>query len=363
MRQRSWTKAVFPGTLAVLSAAVVLLSGSMAWAQSLVLYCGRSKTLIEPLLERFEQETGIDVQVRFGSDAELLATLNEEGSRSPADVAWFNTTGALGAADSAGLLTQLPQDLLQRPAAFVPSSGRWVPITTRFRVLAYNAQRVSQADLPESVMDLPKLKQLKGRIGWTPSYPSFQDFVTAVRILHGKEAAKAWLEGVKALEPVAYSSNTPMIQALKAGEIDVALTNHYYVLRLLHPSGKVKLEDLEQAESRKALEAAQQADAPVKMHHFAPGDAGNLALVTGAAILRHGDQPEAARRLLSFLLSPEAQRFAAWSVHEYPVVHGTETPSYLLPMERVIMLSPAFDFEQLRHLDQTLELLREAGLF
>src|SRR5437764_1180960 len=59
----------------------------------LVLYCGRSKVLIEPLVERFRKESGVQVKVRYGTDSEVLATLGEEGDRSPADMFWANTTG------------------------------------------------------------------------------------------------------------------------------------------------------------------------------------------------------------------------------------------------------------------------------
>lgn len=198
----------------------------------LVLYSGRSQTLVEPVLDRFRDETGIDVRARYGRDAELLAALEEEGTRSEADVFWANTAGALGAANNAGLLTELPDSLLQRPGAYVPSSGRWVPVTVRFRVLAYNPDAVSESELPVSVMALPEMESLRGRIGWTPTYSSFQDFVTAMQLVHGEDTTRAWIQGVRALEPKAYPSNTPMLEALLAGEIDVALTNHY--LSLIH---------------------------------------------------------------------------------------------------------------------------------
>lgn len=325
---------------------LAVVSPAMA-AEPLVVYSGRSKSLVEPLIQRFEAETGIDVQVRFGRDAEILATLAEEGSASPADVVWFNTAGALGMANNRDLLAPLPSELLSRPSAFTPSSGKWVPLSTRFRVLAFNSRNVKESDLPASVLDLPKLQQYKGRIGWTPTYSSFQDFVTALRLAQGEDVAKQWLAGMQALDPKAYTSNTPMIQALAAGEIDVAITNHYYVLRMQQGSRG---------------QAPADAAVPVKIHTFQPGDVGNLALVTGGGVLQQSDNHDAAHRFLAFLLNPESQRFAPENVHEYPVVTGIELPDYMLPMDRVLELSPDFDFERLRELDATLQLLREAGL-
>lgn len=313
-----------------------------AAADELVLYSGRSQTLVEPVLDRFRDETGIEVRARYGRDAELLAALSEEGARSRADVFWANTAGALGAANNAGLLTELPDSLLARPGAYVPSSGRWIPVTVRFRVLAYNPAAVSNEALPASVMDLPAMGQFRGRIGWTPTYSSFQDFVTAMLLVHGEDSTRAWIQGVRALEPKAYPSNTPMLEALLAGEIDVALTNHYYVRRITEG-------DADGAES-------------IAVHRFASGDVGNLALVTGAGLLETGAHDANAARLLSFLLSEEAQAMLAETVHEYPVLRDAPVPAYLLPFDDAARLGPDLDFERLRDMEGTLRLLRDEEL-
>ncbi len=309
---------------------------------ALVIYAGRKQALVEDLVARFRAETGVDVQARYGSDAELIAALEEEGDRSPADIFWANTAGALGAARSADLFTDLPDSLLQMPSAYVPSSGQWVPVTVRFRVLAYDPDTVDPATLPASVLDLPAAEALRGRIGWTPTYSSFQDFVTALQIQHGEAATRDWLEGVRALDPKAYGSNTPMLEALAAGEIDVALTNHYYVLRM--------------------LDGADGADPPVAIHRFAPGDAGNLALVTGAGVLGTGSYRANALRFLAFLLAPETQALFADEVHEYPVLRSVAVPPTLLPFDEAEVLGPEMDFERLRDLDGTLRLLRDQDL-
>ena len=315
-------------------------------AGPLVVYTGRSEALVGPLVERFRAATGLEVEVRYGKDAELLAALQEEGGASPADVFWANTAGALGAATEAGLFVALPDSLTARPAAFVPSSGLWVPVTTRFRVLAYSPARVDSAALPASVLELPRQAALRGRIGWTPTYSSFQDFVTALRLTQGEAPTRMWLSEMKGAEPKAYPSNGPMLEALAAGEIDVALTNHYYVAR------------------RIAADTARAAGTPpaVAVHHFAEGDPGNLALVTGAGVLATSARRAAARRFLAFLLSDAAQSEAAATVQEYPVVRGATLPPTLLPLDRAVSLSPTLDFERLRDLDATLQLLRAEEL-
>jgi iron(III) transport system substrate-binding protein len=332
-----------------LTALVVLLLASGcrptgdASGERVVVYSGRSQALVDGFVESYRAESERDVQVRYGRDAELLAALAEEGGRSPAGIFWANTVGALTALAQQGRLIPLPDSLLGRPAAFAPSGGRWVPVTVRFRVLAYHPERVDPAALPASVMDLPGVSALRGRIGWTPTYSSFQDFVTAIRAVHGDAAARQWLDGMRALSPNAYPSNAPMLEALMAGEIDLALTNHYYILRV--------------------TEGAREGVTPaLATYHFASGDVGNLALVTGAGILDTSTNPEGAARFLSYLLSPAAQAEAARRAFEYPVVRGAPVPAGSVGFDDALRLGPDLDFDQLQDLDGTLRLLREAGL-
>ncbi|WP_287417330.1 iron ABC transporter substrate-binding protein [Oceanithermus sp.] len=342
---------------------LLLVFSLPAMAQPLVIYSGRSKALVEPLVKRFEAQTGVRVKVRYGKDAQLLAVLQEEGARSPADLFWANTSGALSEAARRDLLARLPDDLLQLPARFVPQDGRWVPVTVRFRVLAYNPERVDPGTLPRSVLDLPGVESLKGRIGWTPAYSSFQDFVTAMRKLEGDPAARAWLEGMKALQPKAYPSNTPMLLALASGEIDVALTNHYYVYRLQRGGAEGEYEGPEEEEEEEENEASPAGrDLPLDMYHFAPGDVGNLALVTGAGVLQRSKNRDLALAFLRYLLSSDAQEYTAESVYEYPVVPGVRTPDFMLPVREALELSPEPDFGRLEDLNGTLNLLRELDL-
>jgi iron(III) transport system substrate-binding protein len=362
-----------PSLALVLVAATLLLSAcgggesSGASSEALTVYSGRSQPLVDGLVERFEEQSDVDVETRYGTDAQLLSVMQEEGSQSPADLYWANTTGALAQAQQANLLAQMPDSLTQQTAAFQPQSGRWSPVTTRFRTLAYNSEAVDTTALPSSVMELPQLSQFEGRIGWTPTYSSFQDFVTAMRATHGEDSTRAWLDQMQQLNPKSYSSNTPMIQALADGEIDLALTNHYYVLRLKHGGGEGEYEGEEHEEEsgeseEEAAEESTRPDAPVEMYRFADGNVGNLALVTGASVMRQSRQKQQAQQFLQFLLSPQAQQFAAQQVNEYPVVEGVQVPPYMMPVERALSLSPDLRFRELQDLDATTQLMQEAGL-
>ncbi|MFB6345070.1 MAG: hypothetical protein ABEK50_04760 [bacterium] len=154
-----------------------------------------------------------------------------------------------------------------------------------------------------------------------------------------------------------------MVRAIAAGEIDLALTNHYYVLRLKYGGPEGEYEGEEDEEHEEAEEMEPTSGAPVKMYRFKQGDPGNLALVTGAGILTQSDRKKQARKFLKFLLSKKSQSFVAHKVKEYPVVTGTTVPEYMLPVEKALSLSPDFDPGSLSELDATLEMLRNEGVF
>ena len=344
-------------SLIVLLAGLMMTSCAQQSSEELVVYSGRSQALVDQLVEDFNKQSNIDVEVRYGNDAELLAVLNEEGEQSPADVYWANTTGALAQASQNDMLVTLPDSLTSKPDAFKSSSGKWIPITARFRVLAYNPDTVDPEDLPESVLDLPNRSDFEGRIGWTPTYSSFYDFTTALRVVNGEDAAKSWLNDMQQLNPKAYSSNPPMIQAIMAGEIDMGLTNHYYVIQTKYGGKEGYFEDHEHYGEKEP-----DPNANIETYHFADGDIGNLALLTGAAQLKTAENSEAAQEFLGFLLSRQAQKYAATLVNEYPVTGGVDLPDYMLDAEKALKLSPEYDYEQLQQLEQTLSLLREVGL-
>jgi iron(III) transport system substrate-binding protein len=326
-------------TLFTIASSLALLS-VQAQTNELTVYTGRGKGLVDPLVQAFQAETGIKINVRYGTDAQMLAAVQEEGAKSPADIFWANTSGTLGILAKSNTLTTLLPTLTNKATGFVPDSKRWVPLSIRFRVLAYNPAKIKPEQLPSSVLDLPKIAALKGRVGWTPAYASFQDFVGAIAAIHGDAKAKEWLNGMKTLEPKAYgTSNTQMLEALRAGEIDVALTNHYYILRFV------------------------KAGYQINTHYFQNNDVGSLALVTGAGVMRSSKNAVNANRLLNWLLSAKAQQFFSGEIFEYPVIKGAILPSNMLPLDQMLGRSPKIDFDKLAdYVDNAQKLLREAGL-
>jgi iron(III) transport system substrate-binding protein len=312
-------------------------SGDDPGPEGITIYSGRIAPLIGPAIDMHEAAVGRDIQVRFGDSAQLATTLIEEGDGSPADVFFSQDAGALEAVGAEGLLTELPPDILHEvPPRFRAGEGNWVGISARSRVIAYDGRELSPEDLPSSVLDLTD-PEWEDRVGWAPTNASLQAYVSALRAREGEDIARQWLEGMVANGVQAYESNTPIRDAIAAGEIDVGLINHYYVAQ---------------------AKAEQGSDYPVDVH-FPPNDLGSLVNVAGIGILESSERKDEALEFIRFLLGKRGQGYFVESSKEYPVVAGMPQPDGVPPLER--LPSPEFDLGDLGDLEETLALMQETG--
>jgi iron(III) transport system substrate-binding protein len=306
---------------------------------ALVIYSGRNDDLVGPLVERFEEQTGIETEVKYAGSAELAATITEEGKASPADAFFSQDAGALGALQDESLLAELPAATLNKvPKAFRSGEGRWVGTSARARVIGYDKRKLQPGDLPDSVLDLTD-EEWKGRIAWAPTNASFQSFVTAMRAELGEERTKAWLEGMLANDVQVYENNIAIRDAIANGEIDAGLINHYYVAEAIAEEGE---------------------DYPVGIYEPTGGDVGALVNVAGVGILASANQAAKARQFTDFLLSEESQRYFADELKEYPVVEGVPADPSLQPLDEIE--TPEIDLSQLDDLQGTVKLLQETGV-
>ena len=306
---------------------------------SLTVYSGRDEEFIGPLFERFQDDTGIELEVRYGDSAELAATILEEGEASPADVFVSQDAGALGVVAADGLLTEIDDEILQRvDERFRSPQGLWVGISGRARVIAYNTETVSGAELPDTVFDLTG-PEYEGRVGFPPTNASFQAFVAAMIISEGEETTRDFLQGLADNEPRLFESNSDTVRAIAAGEIDLGLVNHYYRFEVEAEDGPI----------------------PVENHFLAGGDPGALVNAAGAGVLATSEAREAAMRLVDYLTADEGQTYFATETYEYPVVPGVEPGEELVPLDEIE--SPAIDLSDLGEtLEPALRLLAEVGL-
>lgn len=329
-------------------AAVMALAGctpqesqkNAAGSQTLTIYAGRSKELVDGIIERFKKESGLNVQVKYGKTSDLALVLQEEGPNSPADLFWAQDAGALGAVSQAGLFEDLaPAVLGQVDTAFKNDHAHWVALTGRARTLAYSTIRLTPASLPTSILQLTDPKW-KGKLAWSPENASFQSFVTAMRKTQGEDKTRAWLEAMKKNEPKAYPNNAAIIEAIAAGEADLGLPNHYYLLGFKDKDPNY----------------------PVAQTFFAQGDAGNLVNVSGAGILKASKNKEAANAFLNFILSKAGQTYMANDEFEYPVITGVSLHSGLTPFSELQKVKMNVDLNSLSDLKGTLALLKSTGI-
>lgn len=313
-------------------------SGSEAEATgSLVVYSGRSKALVEPLVTQFTEQTGIQVEVKYGGTSQLAIAIMEEGAQSPADLFWAQDAGALGALGNSGLLRSVPSDVMgMLDASFLNASGTWIATSGRGRVLAYSSVRADTSSLPQSVFDLTDPKY-KGRVAWAPSNGSFQAFVSAMTEMHGVDRTREWLAAMRDNGAVAYTNNNAILQGIAAGEADYGITNHYYLLR----------------------NKAQDANFPVEQTYFTNGDVGNMLNVAGVGLLASGKNTVSADAFLAFILNQESQLYIATEVFEYPVIAIEQGSGSIDPARAA---APVLDLEKIADLEATVALLREVGL-
>ena len=318
---------------------VAVLPACTSDGERLTIYSGRSEDIIEPLLVEFADETGIDIDVRYGDSADLALLINEEGDQSPADVFLSQSPGAVGFLDQQGALAPLDESILDLvDAENRASDGNWVGISGRVRVLVYNTDDVDPADLPESVLELTD-PAYEGDVAVAPSNASFQDFVTAMRSELGDAEAEEWLTGMADNDSPVYANNTAIVEAVGRGEVPMGLVNHYYNVRA----------------------QAEDPSVPSENYTFPDGDIGSLLIVTAASVLETSDLPEEAEQLIEFLLSEDSQEFYSEETFEYPLAAGVEPAASLAPLDTLSV--DTIDFDELGGgLERTRELIEESGL-
>ena len=327
--------------LVALLAAAGLGACSSGDDDKLVVYSGRSENLVRPILERFEEETGVDIEVRYGDTAELAAAILEEGDNTRADLFFSQDAGALAALANRDLLAELrAADLEIVPERFRDPDGRWTGVSGRARVIAYSTERVPEADLPDDIFELTDPKWA-GKVGLPPTNASFIAFVSALTEQYGAERTEQFLTDLKANGLKTYDNNIVTIEAIADGEIDLGLVNHYYLYS----------------------EFEERPDLPVA--NFFPGQrtggAGTFVNVAGIGILDGTSKRESADRLVAYLLGQTAQEYFSEETTEYPLREGVAASDQLPALDSIRTIEvPLSDLG--KDLEASLDLINEVGL-
>lgn len=276
-------------------------------AEEVNIYTTRQEVLIRPLLDRFEQDTGIRANVVFTKEG-VVERMKSEGANSPADAILTADVGWLLVAKSEGLLRPIQSEVLNSsiPAQYRDPEGAWYGLAVRARPIMYAKDRVDPSEL-STYEDLADPKW-KGRICVRSSSNIYnQSMVSSMIAANGAEAVEEWAKGFVAnfaRDPA--GGDRDQIKAAAAGECDVAIANTYYLAGML--SG----------------DDAAEKEAAEKVAVFWPNQDGRGAHVnvSGGGVTASAKNVDNAVRLLEFLVSDEAQRIYAEAVNEYPVKPG-----------------------------------------
>ena len=276
------------------------------------IYSYRQPELIQPLLDAFTAKTGIATNVAF-LDKGLVERLQAEGARSPADIILTVDIARLSEAVAAGVTQAVESEALAAgiPDAFRDPDNHWFGVTTRARIVYASKDRVDPSEVTtyEDLAD-PKWK---GRICTRSGTHDYNlALLSAVIHHHGEEAARTWLEGVKAnLARKPEGNDRAQVKAIWAGQCDISLGNTYYMGRMIA--------DPEQKDWANAVN--------VLFPTFENG--GTHVNVSGVAMTKAAPNRDEALKFMEFLASPEAQQIYAEVNNEYPVAPGAQ-PSDLV---------------------------------
>ena len=314
--------------------------GDGATSGTITIYSGRSENLMQPLLDEFTADTGIEVRLRDGNSTDLALLIAEEGDRTEADVFLSRSPGPVGFLEGRGLLATLANDTLSLvDENNRASSGAWVGFSGRKRVLVYNIDKVDPADLPVSIFDLTD-PRYEGRVAIPATNGSFEDWFTVFRFAHGDDVATRWLADMVDNGARFYANNRAIVEATGRGEIDMGLVNHYY--------------NYQEA-------AARGDDHRGQNHDFSGDDLGSVLIITAATVLDSSDSKDLAEELISYLLSEKAQTFFANETFEYPLAAGVEPAVELAPLDGAVVGS--IDFDRLGGgFEATERIIRESGI-
>lgn len=284
----------------LLSALALATAASSTQAADLVIYTARNEQLVKPLFDRYEAETGVDIEYLTDKEAPLMARLQAEGARTQADLFITVDAGNLWQAAQQGLLRPVESEVLEAsiPAHLQDPGNRWFGLSVRARTLVYNTNKVKPEELStyEALADAP----WKGRVCLRTSKKVYnQSLVAALMEAHGAEGAESIVAGwVANLATAPFASDDEVILAVGAGRCDVGIVNTYYFGRLKR----------DQPELPVAVFWPNQGD----------GQRGVHVNVSGAGITTHAKRPDAAQRFLEWLAQGEAQaQFASVNL-EFP---------------------------------------------
>ena len=328
-------------SIAMVTSSVLLtpFAGATDNNEGIVVYNAQHENLVQSWVDGFTKETGIKVTLRNGGDSELGNQLVQEGSKSPADVFLTENSPAMVLVDNAKLFAPLDKSTLEQVApAYRPEHGRWIGIAARSTVFVYNPAKLSEAQLPKSLMDLAK-PEWKGRWAASPSGADFQAIVSAVLALKGEKATLEWLKAMKT-NFVAYKGNSTVMKAVNAGQIDGGVIYHYYRF----------VDQAKTGENSKNTE----------LHYFKHQDPGAFVSISGGGVLASSKHQQQAQAFMKWITGKSGQdTLRTNDAFEYAVGVNAASNPKLVPLKDLD--APKVEASSLNS-KKVIDLMTEAGL-
>ncbi len=272
------------------------------------LYSARHYDTDNALYQGFSDRTGLQVNLIEAESDALIERLKSEGANSPADVFITVDAGRLWRAEQDDLLQPISSSILTStvPENLRNPDGLWFGLTKRARVIMYNKDRVNPAEL-STYEDLVNEKWHGQILVRTSTNIYNQSLLGSIIEVHGEAEAEAWVRGLVAnFARQPEGNDTAQIQACAAGVGNLAIVNHYYLVRL------AKSDD----------PADQEVAQRVGMFFPNQRDRGTHVNISGAGVLKNSPNPEGAQQFLEYLVSEEAQAIFAQGNTEYPILEG-----------------------------------------
>jgi iron(III) transport system substrate-binding protein len=314
-------------------------------SQSITLYNGQHVQTAEALVNAFEKDTGITVNIRSDDEDTLADQIVTEGSHSPADVFYTENSPPLESLQAKGLLAKVePSTLSLTPAKYNSPDGDWVGVSARVSVLIYNPSLISASQLPTHVSQLAEPKY-KGKLALAPQETDFQPIVTSYLRAYGKSATLTWLKAVYAnASGHIYPDNETIADYVNRGAAAFGIVNQYYWYRMRAEIGAGRVHS--------------------EITHFAAGDPGYVVDISGAAVLKSSTHQAAAQKFLAFMVSKQGQSIIgdpSKSISfEYPIASGVTTQAPETPFNQ---LQPyPMTIAELGTGATAIALMRQAGL-
>ncbi len=302
-------------------------------SMELTIYSGRREKFTLPLIEKFEAETGIKVNLITGKSTEYAHRIVEEGEHTKADVFLANDAGVLEYLRLQNMLAKIDSKELEKvPINYRGKDNTWTGITVRSRIFMYNKDLMTAEEMPQSIFDLTAPKY-KGQFAINRAgNESMVTYFTSIKTIIGEEKTLQLIEDIMANDPLILQSHTEVRRAVASGEVKFGLVNNYHL--------KVQLTE-EGLNNVAALYPDQ-----------GENEIGTFVNVSGAAITKHATNTEEALLFIEFLLDEEQQKMNA-ETPIIPNIEGIEYENFKASDTSLGEVGPEWE--------STIELMRKAG--